>query len=122
MRYLDPTELKAIVNANRIIEQLLEKRTINDIVLLRYLNIFRSRESKYGVSLHEVFDDRDQGVENIYYFSHFDPDSPEGSINYFDSYEDALVYSKSLGASPNKFLMEGNLQEEFLNGNEGIVH
>jgi len=117
MRYLTPIECKAAINANKIIEQLVGRFNVNNFMLIRYLNMFKSQEAKYAVSLHEVFDDRDEGIENIYDFSHFDPDSSEGVIQYFNTFEDALNYSKSLGANENKFLMDGYLQEEFLKQN-----
>lgn len=117
MRYLTSIECKAAINANKIIEQLLGISKTSGFMLIRYLNIFKSQESKYAVSMHEVFDDRDEGVENIYNFSHFDPDSTEGVINYFNTFEEALSFSKSLGAIEDKFIMNGYLQEEFLKQN-----
>ncbi len=114
MRYLNPVELKALLNANKIIEQFLGIGLKDNFPILKYIDIFKSKELKYAVSIHEVFDDRDEGILNIYDFSSFDADSPEGIIYYFNSFEEALEFAIVEGASKDKFLIEGFLQDEFI--------
>jgi hypothetical protein len=113
MKYLDPTSIKATINANRIIEQLIGKDMLEGFPILRFVSMYKS-ESEFCISVHEVHDERDVENKNIYYFTHFDPDSPEGMIHCFSNYTDLTDFLKSIGGNIDKFLMQGNLQEELM--------
>jgi hypothetical protein len=77
MRYLNEKEIEPYINAGKIIEQYLGTFEIDDFLCHRFVSIGKSKKGYYGFWA-EVFDETNDGVESIYYFSSVDPDYPEG--------------------------------------------
>lgn len=85
---------------------------MEEYTCLRWIDITRTRSS-YELHTHEVFDDRDEGVEDIYDFSYFYPDDIYGRlIGSFSCLEDALKRAEELfGARRDKYLVYGYMNE-----------
>jgi hypothetical protein len=112
MKYLLENQLQAYLRVDSSIEQFIGQISIEDHTCLRWIHISRTKSS-YELRVHEVFDDRDVGVESIYDFSYYEPDDLYGKeIGSFDLLENALETAEQIyNADKNKYLTFGYMDE-----------
>lgn len=112
-RHLTVTDVKAALRRGSPVEQLLGTRLDEDDRVLSWIEIDVNRQGRYVVSEFQVFDDEIAEFSDVHEFEPFDPDHPYGTSREFDAADDALEYAISLGASLNKFVNEGLIDEEY---------
>ena len=115
MRYLTDLQKVGLHNAGRIIEQIFPLRIEGEIDVVEFMSIEKIKDGSASVN-HCVFEDIGSvDYCDIYSFYALDPDEPEGKQSVFDNYEDAMRYClEVLGASPDKWLGEGVIQDAYL--------
>lgn len=81
--------------------------------VLSWIEIDVDRKGRYVVTEYQVFDDRIDGFSDIHEFEPFDPDQPYGARREFDTAEDAMEYAVFLGASLQRFVNGGLVNDEY---------
>ncbi|MCH6199768.1 hypothetical protein MMU07_09260 [Aquiflexum sp. LQ15W] len=77
MNYLDFEQIKPMINKGKTIEQFIGFTKSDDFSTLKWISLYLNEE-EYCVDFHEVFDDRKEGIENIYDFPYVEPDDMYG--------------------------------------------
>ena len=114
-RYLDSASLKTNLRLGKSVEQWLPHQQLPDYTVLRYIVITGQDDDAYDVAYIESFDDGDENFFDVYSFSTLDPDEPGGVVNTFESVADAIEFAvNTYQASPDKFVNQGTIQEEYL--------
>jgi hypothetical protein len=113
MNYLYFEQIKPMINKGKTIEQFLGFVKSGDFSTLKWISLYLDDE-EYCVDFHEVFDDREEGIENIYDFSYVEPDDMHGKRMHqtedFDSLIEWIFDNYSI--SHDKFLPFDFLNEE----------
>jgi hypothetical protein len=112
--YLSVSELVARVHLRKDVEQWLSYTQETEYAYIRWLVIGRDK-NLFSVIYHESFDEGNEDVYDVYEFSVLDPeDTPYGVSHEFNSIEDAVAFAiKTYGASADKFVAAGMIQEEY---------
>lgn len=80
---------------------------------MKYITIEKERNGEYSVLYIEHIDEGNEDFLDIYDFSYVDPDEP-AVINSFDSVEESLDFALNThGASLDKYVSAGMVQEEY---------
>lgn len=113
MNYLDIGQIKPMVNKGKIVEQFLSIANSGDYSIIKWISIYKDKD-KYCLELHEVFDDREDGNENIYDFSYVEPDDMYGKRIYQTKEFELLIewVQDHFSVSLDKFLPFDYLNEE----------
>jgi len=113
MKYLIESQIKSYLRSNKSIEQFISKTKISEFDVFKWIAIERN-ENSYSLVLHEVFDDRQEGIESIYDFSYVQPDDIYGKIitESEDIYDILNSAKKILNADKNKYLTFGFMDQE----------
>jgi hypothetical protein len=113
MNYLDFEQIKPKINKGKTIEQFIGFAKSDDFSTLKWISLYLD-EDEYCVDFHEVFDDRKEGIENIYDFSYVEPDDMYGKRMHqtvdFESLTEWIFNHFSV--SRDRFLPFGYLNEE----------
>lgn len=116
MKYLDFEQVKTNLSLGKSIEQWLGFEKKDDYVVLKWISIIREKAGKYSTVYIECFDEGNEDFLDIYEFSMIDPDEPYGVINEFQNYDEAIEFAiVEYGASKERFVNSGMIQEEYLN-------
>jgi hypothetical protein len=111
MTYLSTDHLMQALARGRKVEQWLGPMEINGDRLLKWVCIEKESRPDYSVVLIEVYNDGGPILERL---PPLDVDEPEGKISSFETKEEALAYvTNELGASLNRFVKEGEIQQEY---------
>lgn len=112
MNYLLESQIKPHLHHSKEIEQFLGQTSKNDFAVLIWITIEHDKRG-YRLLLHEVFDDRDEGLESIYHFSYFHEDNVFGKeLKRSNDLTELLKYAtEELGASNLKYSLPGNLDD-----------
>jgi len=111
---LTKEQLTSNLRLGKSIEQWLSYIKENDYAIINWLRIDKEKDDMYSVSYFEVFDEGSEEFIDIYEFSKLDPDEPYGIINTFNSVEESLEFAtRTYGASIDKFVSGGMIQEEY---------
>ncbi|MET4107195.1 hypothetical protein [Hymenobacter sp. UYP22] len=112
--YLYPAELKARVHLGKEIEQWLSYVQETEYSYIRWLSISKDG-NQFTVTYFESVDEGDEDFYDVYEFSALDSDEfPDGALNEFNSVEDAVAFAvETYGASADKFLASGMIQDEY---------
>lgn len=105
-------QLKPYLHHSKGIEQFLGLSTVNNCNVFRWVEISYDKQT-YTLFLHEVFDDREEGLESIYDFSYCNPDEQFGKeLLTSNALDEILKYaSQTLGANNSSYTLPGNLNE-----------
>jgi hypothetical protein len=119
MKYLLENQIKGCLRPNKSIEQIIGKFEVGKHLAIRYISIVKEKD-KYCLMLHDIFDDRDEGIEDIYEFSYVEPDDMYGKeIKESSSLEEILIFAQEEYDSSNeRYLTLGFLNEDLENINE----
>jgi hypothetical protein len=116
MTYLDFEQIKPMINKGKTLEQFLGFAKIGDSSTVKWISLYLD-EDEYCVDFHEVFDDRKEGIENIYDFSYVEPDDMYGKRMYqtvdFESLTEWIL--KHFSVSRDRFLPFDYLNYELEN-------
>ncbi|WP_316766505.1 hypothetical protein [Pedobacter frigiditerrae] len=115
MKYLQFEQLKNNLNIGKPVEQWIGHAIEKDYVVLKWIRIEKENDEFYGVVYTECFDEGDGDFLDIYEFSTIDPDESFGIINTFSTVDKAIEFAlNEYGASINKFVNSGMIQDEYL--------
>lgn len=113
---LSDTQLKENLKLGKPLEQWISSQKKEDYIIIKWLRLDKEKGNTFNVAYFEVFDEGNENYLDIYEFSPLDPDYPYGIIDMFDSVESAIDFAvNSYGASLDKFVSAGIIQEEYLN-------
>jgi len=113
MRYLVYEQLGANLSIGKSIEQWLPPDIHPNYIVLRMLTISKERNSTYATSYVEYFDEGNEKFTDVYAFTFLNPDEPE-LLNNFNSVDEALQFVlASYNATPDKFVTQGMIQDEY---------
>lgn len=112
MNRLLEDQIKPYLHQSKGIEQLLGKSQLNDHDVFRWIEISYDKRT-YTLFLHEVFDDREEGLESIYDFSYCNPDEQFGKeLLTSNVLDEILEYAcETFGANKSNYTLPGNLNE-----------
>jgi len=86
--------------------------TIEEKPFLRWLRLGKGKTGNYLVVVKDVHPDNEIGI--LERLIPFDYDEPEGRFTYFGTEQEALAYLvDELGASPDRFVRLGEVQQEY---------
>tara|TARA_B100000965_G_C19493404_1_gene714072 strand:- start:90 stop:449 length:360 start_codon:yes stop_codon:yes gene_type:complete len=118
MRYLSKNQAFDLISQGRTLELEIGSSEENGFKTFQWLAIEKGREDKnrFYLIFHNVFDDRDQGIESVYNFSYVEPDEIYGKIiKEFTEVSDLKSYlQEHYSDSLDSFLLEGNMDSVFL--------
>jgi hypothetical protein len=112
--YLHRAELEARVLLGKEIEQWLSYVQETEYSYIRWLSISKDG-NQFAVTYFESVDEGDEDFNDVYEFSALNSDEDsDGSLNEFNSVEDAVAFAvETYGASADKFLAGGMIQDEY---------
>ncbi|MCR9171393.1 MAG: hypothetical protein NXI10_02805 [bacterium] len=115
MNHLLESQIKPHLHHSKEIEQFLGKTVIGDYEVLRWISIVYNKDN-YKLLVHEVFDDRDEGIESIYDFSYFTPDDQFGRQLFISTdLNEVLEFAvESFGVDNSKYSLFGNLDANLI--------
>lgn len=113
MRYLSEEQILTQLNAGRAIEQWLGHTDAQNYRTIRWLRIDKTDNGNFNVILFEVFDDGSLSNLDIYNFEALDPDNPYGLKITFDGAKEAIEGSYVFGASKDRFVPSGVIQDVY---------
>ena len=111
MKFLLPSQAIDQLKASRAIEQWLEHTDAANYRSIRWLRIDPEKGGTFNLAVFEVFDDGNPEMLDVYGFEPVDPDLPSGSISTFDTPEGAIAAAVEHGASTDKFVGMGVIQD-----------
>ncbi|TDQ12031.1 hypothetical protein [Pedobacter metabolipauper] len=115
MIHLTIEQLKANLSLGKTVEQWLGYKDENSYTILKWISIEKEHHGEYSVAYIESFDEGNEDFIDIYEFSTLDPDEPLGIISTFSNIDEAIDFSlNEYGASVDKFVSGGMIQEEYL--------
>ena len=111
--YLLDVQITPSLNAGKAIEQWLGVDKRQDYNVLKWIRIDKNK-SLFDVTYFESFDDGDEIFLDIYSFSSVDADEPYGLTSAFPTLTEALQFASThYGAKPDKYVLDGNIQQEY---------
>ncbi|WP_324680302.1 hypothetical protein [Hymenobacter sp. GOD-10R] len=111
--YLSSLEVLARLHRGKQVEQWLSYHQEAAYGVIRWLSLYRDKAHTYTVLYVESFDDGDEHDHNVHEFSTVDPDE-FGVAHSFHSAEEAVAYACTYdGASADKFVTAGMINEEY---------
>jgi len=111
--YLPSLELIARLHLGKQVEQWLSYQQKAEYGVIRWLSLYRDKAHTYVVLYIESFDDGDEHNHDVHEFSTVDPDD-FGVAHHFHSAEEAVAYACACyGASADKFVTAGMINEEY---------
>ena len=112
MKYLLPSQLETALRIDHPIEQLIGTFEIDSHKALRWISIDKSKTG-YELTLHEMFDDSDEGIASFYDFSYVEPDDIYGrAVFTSESLTETLTFAeKEFRATQGHYLNFGLLDE-----------
>jgi len=113
MNYLDFGQIKPMLNKGKTIEQFIGYTKSGDFTTIKWISIYMDKDD-YCIDFHEVFDDREEGIEDIYDFSYVEPDDMYGKRMYQTNEFETLInwIFENYSISRDKFLPFDYLNEE----------
>ncbi len=113
MRFVDKNDLASILNSGRSIEQMLGLFDRDGFRIVNFIRIDREKDGEFSMAFFEVIDEGSRDFLDVYEFSPYDPDSPYGSISKAGSPEEIIDMAVKIGASPERFVNAGVIQDEY---------
>ena len=112
--YLMTEQLKSRLNVGGAIDQWLGTYEEEREVIIKWINIFSDKDG-YHVLFIESYDEGDEDFVDVVSFSAVDPDGTYGVLNTFDTSEEVIKFvMEEYGASADKFVAGGMIQEEYI--------
>lgn len=90
MEYVDFGLIKAMINKGKTVEQFLGLTKNSEYSTIKWISLYYDRD-EYCIDFHEVFDEREEGLDNIYDFSYVEPDNMYGKRLYQSSDFEKLI-------------------------------
>jgi hypothetical protein len=111
MKFLTSDQAIDRLRMGRAIEQWLGHATFPTYRSIKWLRIDREVAGTFSLAIFEAFDDGNTSMLDIYSFEPVDPDLPNGSVFIFETPEEAIAAAIERGASPEKFVGSGLIQD-----------
>lgn len=108
----DKIQLKTYLSIGKEIEYWLGKSSNDSFKTYTWLTLnFDKKENKFELYFHEVFDDKNDGIDDIYEYSYVEPDSLNGEeILITESFDELWNFMiKKYYVIEDQFLIQGNL-------------
>lgn len=113
MNYLNFGQIKPMINKGKTVEQFLGFAKSGDCTTIRWITLYLDKD-EYCLDFHEVLDDRENGLNNIYDFSYVEPDDMYGKRMYqTEDFESLIEWTfRHFTISRDKFLPFDYLNDE----------
>ena len=112
MRYLTESNIQSALQRGCYVEQLISPTTINDAVVLRWLEL-RATDDRFTLTLYEVFDDGSEDFLDVYSFEQVSPDEEPVRHSFFTLNEALSFAETSYSAPRDRYVNQAVIQDEY---------